>query len=301
MLMKFSISMPSRLCRITHTLLFGALIIASTDLAADESLQPYVLSMLPLFSAAEIQNRTRPLAEYLARETGLAFVVEVKSDYAQFTEGMHQGIDIAFTNPVYFASSSDEHNAIAIASRGASGTKFRGMIVTRTDSSIRSAADLRGKRVGYNGPRAGAAYLSQHLALLELGVDTKRDMTLVAPVDNKQENTLLSVYIGDLDAGFVRESALENVENYIPSNQLKILMKTAWIPQWALSVSRSMPEDDVQQIRKAIQLLGPDHPVLAALKVEALIPASNSDYDSVRASLSDVKPAKDLDNTLVSH
>lgn len=245
----------------------------------------YVLSMLPLFSAQEILGRTNPLAEYLKKETGLDFIVEVKGNYDLFTQGMEKGIDLAYTNPVYYATASEHHNVLAMASKGVSGNKFRGMIVTRADSAIETAQDLVGARVGYNGPRAGAAYLSQRLTLLENGVDTKQDMTLVKPVNNKQENTLLSVYAGYLDAGFVRESALKSVEKYIPSNRLKIVMKTAWLPQWALSVSHRMPEAHVNKIRKALDRLTEDHRVLKAMKVDALIPAMDSDYDSVRDAL----------------
>ncbi|MBX2878850.1 MAG: phosphate/phosphite/phosphonate ABC transporter substrate-binding protein [Granulosicoccus sp.] len=241
--------------------------------------------MLPLFSATEIQARTKPLADYLSKETGLSFVVEVKADYDLFTQSMSRGIDVAFTNPVYYATSSNVHEVVAMASKGKSGTKFRGMIVTRSDSNIKRAKDLIGKRVGFNGPRAGAAHLSQRLTLLESDVDTFRDMTLVKPVNNKQENTLLSVYAGDLDAGFVRESALINVKKFIPSNQLKILLKTAWIPQWALSVNRTMPEDHVVLIKQALERLPADHTVLKALKVEDLVPASDSEYDSVRSAM----------------
>jgi len=55
-------------------------------------------------------------------------------------------------------------------------------------------------------------------------------MTLIKPANNKQENTPLAVYAGDLDAGFVRESALQSVQAYIPSSRLKVLEETAWIP-----------------------------------------------------------------------
>lgn len=256
---------------------------AQPNLAASNN--SYVLSMLPLFSAQEIHGRTNPLAEFLNKETGLDFVVEVKGNYDLFTQGMEKGIDLAFTNPVYYATASEHHNVIAMASKGESGTRFRGMIVARSDSGIETAQDLIGTRVGYNGPRAGAAYLSQRLTLLERGVDTKRDMTLIKPVNNKQENTLLSVYAGYLDAGFVRESAMKTVEKYIPSSQLKIVMKTSWIPQWALSVSHGMPDDHVTKIRQALDQLTPGHPVLKAMKVDDLIPAIDSDYDSVRDAL----------------
>lgn len=271
----------SQVCKMLSSAALAGLL----SFQAAASQQPYIVSMLPLFSATEIQSRTNPLAEYLSREIGHAFEVEVKGDYALFSQSMKKGIDVAFTNPAYYATASDHHEVVAIASKGQSGTKFRGMIVTRADSAIVHPGDLIGKRVGYNGPRAGAAYLSQRLTLLEHGIDTKRDLTLVRPVNNKQENTLLSVYAGDLDAGFVRESALKTVEKFVPASQLRIVMKTAWIPQWALSVNRSMPADQVELIRQAINKLTPGHPVLTALKVEALKSAQDSDYDAVRAAL----------------
>ena len=231
--------------------------------------QPYVLSMLPLFSATEIRSRTQPLADYLTRETGRSFVVYVKSDFELFRQSMESGIDVAFTNPVFYASASSHHCVLAMASKGSSGKKFRGVIVTRDDSPISTVRDFLGKRVGYNGPTAGAAYLSQRLTQLEHSTDTKRDMTLIKPANNKQENTPLAVYAGDLDAGFVRESALQSVQAYIPSSRLKVLEETAWIPQWALYVSHSMPPEHAESIHSALIRLTSDDPALGALKIQA--------------------------------
>lgn len=245
----------------------------------------YRLTMMPIFSSAEIQNRIAPVAQYLSQETGLRIETVVTNSfetYGQLSDGERT---ISFSNPVYYASGSGRHKAIAIASKGEQGSRFRGLIVTRRDSNIKQISDLKGKTVGYNGKRAGAAHLSQRLTLLEHGLDTLRDLQLTLPVNNKQENTLLAVYVGDIDAGFVRESALKSVQTYIPLQSLVVLEETAWIPQWALSVSEQMPEAHRQAILLALTRLNSGHSALQALEIDAFKVASDSDFDALRRAI----------------
>jgi len=241
--------------------------------------------MMPIYSSSEIQQRIAPLAQYLSEETGLRIETTIASDFAAYNEIAEGDNMIAFSNPVFYASGTGRHDAIAIASKGEHGTRFRGIIVTRRDSGIEQISDLAGKVVGYNGRRAAAAHLSQRLTLLDHGLDTLRDLQLKTPVNNKHENTLLSVYVGDLDAGFVRESALQSVQDYIPSQSLAVLATTEWIPQWTLSVSRKMPAEHRAAIEKAILQLQTDHPVLTALKIDSFQAASDADYESLRKAI----------------
>ncbi len=241
--------------------------------------------MLPIFSPTEIQQRIAPLAHYLSQETGLDIDTVVTNSFDTYSQISEDANIIAFSNPVYYASGSGQHEAIAIASKGEQGTRFRGVIVTRRDSGIRQISDLSGKKVGYNGKRAGAAHLSQRLTLLEHGLDTVQDLQLILPVNNKQENTLFSVYTGDLDAGFVRESALKSVEQYIPSQSLVVFKETAWIPQWALSVSQQMPEEHRLTVQAALIRLNSGHPAITALKIDAFKAAADSDFDGLRRAI----------------
>ena len=103
-------------------------------------------------------------------------------------------------------------------------------------------------------------------------------------VNGKMANITLSVYLGELDAGFIREGRLSSVANYIPINQIRVLTKTAWLPNWALSVSRELPKTTRDRIRETLVNLNTSSPLLKTLKLNEFVKATDSDYDILRAA-----------------
>lgn len=243
----------------------------------------YQLSMLPRYSTEEIYSRITPLAEYLHKTTGLEITPTLTTTFEQYEKQLANGtIDIGYENPYIYVLSSKTHEAIAMAVKGKDGDKFRGIIITASNSPVRTLADLKGKKISIVSYSSAGGYLSQKLTLLEENIDVTRDCTVEEAPENKQENVVFAVFTGDADVGFIRESALHKVDQFVPPGTIRVLESTAWLPNWALSVSRDMPIGDKEKIMKAIEKLAPGSPVLKALKVTALRPAQDSDYDVVR-------------------
>ena len=255
----------------------------------------YQLSMLPRYSTEEIYSRIAPLADYLKETTGLDVSPILTSTFDQYIKQLQNGrISIGFENPYIYVLASETHEAIAMAVKGADGDKFRGIIITKNDSPIHSLADLKGKRISIVGYSSAGGYLSQRLTLLNENIDVEKDCQVEEAPENKQENVVFSVFTGDADAGFIRESALARMEQYVPMGAIRVLARTAWLPNWALSVRRSMAKEDKDKIIKAILTLPKDSPVLKALHIKAFRPASDSDYDPVRQAAGIIySPASD--------
>ena len=254
----------------------------------------YKLSMLPRYSTEEINKRISPLAEYLSKETGLDISPTLTSTFDQYTKQLSGGsIDIGFENPYIYVLASDSHEAVAMAVKGQDGDKFRGIIIVRQGSPIKSIDDLLDKKIAIVGYNSAGGYLSQKLTLLENDIDVTQDCTIEEAPDNKQENVVFSVYTGDVDAGFIRESALHKADEFMPQGSITVLARTAWLPNWALSISRKMPREDRDKIVKAILSLGTGSPPLDALKIKKFRKADDSEYDSIRkaAGLSRPQPA----------
>lgn len=251
----------------------------------------YKLSMLPRYSTEEISKRITPLAEYLSKKTGLQITPTLTSTFDQYSKQLAKGsIHIGFENPYIYVLASKEHEAIAMASKGLNGDKFRGTIITRSDSPLTKVEDLKNKKIAIVGFTSAGGYLSQKLTLLENGINARQDCTLEEAPGNKQENVIFAVYTGDVDAGFIRESALNMTSEYIPAGAIRGMTGTAWLPNWALSINRSMPSEDRGKIIKAILELKADSPALEALKIKAFNPAKDSDYDVVRRAAGFVQP-----------
>jgi len=243
----------------------------------------YQLSMLPRYSTEEIYNRITPLADYLKEKTGLDIATTLTTSFDQYTKQLLNGrIAIGFENPYIYVLASKSHEAVAMAIKGADGDKFRGIIITRKDSPIKSLADLKGKRIAIVSYSSAGGYLSQRLTLLKENIDVNKDCQVEVAPENKQENVVFAVLTGDVDAGFIRESALPRMEQFVPMGEIRVLARTAWLPNWALSVRRSITADDKEKIINAIRSIPKDSPVLQALHIKGFRPASDHDYDPVR-------------------
>ncbi len=260
----------------------------------------YRLSMQPRLAAAEIQRRIAPLAEYLSLKTRHSVEPVVSANFTQYQKQLLSGgITIGYENPLTYVLSSKKHEVLAMAVRKG-GDRFRGLIIVRADSDIKTMDDLVGKTVSIVSQSSAGGYLSQKLSLMKKGIDVDKECNVVEAIENKLENVLLAVYTGEADAGFIGESALNIVDKYVPPSQIKVLTSTQWFPNWALSVSRSLPDEEKEKIRRALLNLKEDHPVLRALKIKHFRPAEDGEYNLVRraAGLADEPKELYLSETL---
>ena len=241
------------------------------------------LSMLPRYFPEKLTAMITPLASYLSRESGAVYKPVLTDNFADYEAEILKGnIIIGYENPLVYVNVSDVHEVIATAVKGAGGDKFRGIIITRPDSGISKVSALKGKKVMIVSKTSAGGFLSQKLTLKENGLDVDRDCLLSVAADNRQENVIISVSIGDVDAGFIRESALHKADEFIMPGSVKSVVDTAWLPNWALSVSRDMPQELKDALQDALLKLDGDSRVLKAMNLKSFIAASDSDYDILR-------------------
>jgi len=246
----------------------------------------YEFSMLPRYFPKKIQSMIDPLAEYLSGEIGVQVNPILTKDFTEYENRLKSGeIEIGYENPLVYTKVSESHEVLAMAVKGAGGDRFRGIIISRPDSEIQTFSDLRHKKIMIVGMTSAGGFLSQKLSLAENGILVEDDCDLEVASDNKQENVIISVSIGDVDAGFIRESALHIADQYIQPGSIKVVAPCAWLPNWALSVNRSMPVAQKEAIKAAMVGLKENSAVLKAMDVSGFKPAIDSQYDVIRKVL----------------
>jgi len=245
--------------------------------------ETYKLTMLPRYFPKRIRSMIDPLAEYLSQRTGFTIKPVLTKDFTEYENSIKRGdIAIGYQNPLVYAKVSKAHEVLAMAIKGAGGDKFRGIVIARPDSGIESIRDLRNKKIMIVGKTSAGGFLSQKITLSENGINTKRDCVIEEASDNKQENVIISVSIGDVDAGFIRESALHVADKYIRPGSIMVVSNCAWLPNWAFSVNRNLPDEVKNKIKKAVLQLKREDPVLKAMRLEGFRPARDSQYDILR-------------------
>lgn len=269
--------------RVFLVLFLPLLFVFQQQAACENHDETIYLSMLPGYSPDEILDRIAPLAKYLS--STLSLEPYLMSNNNQYLRELKSGyIGVGFQNPYIYALASKNHKVIASVIKGDAGDKSRGVIISRTGGTIHSADDLRGKKVCYVGLNSASGFLSQKLTLLRLGIDVMKDLQLVEAIENKHENVVFAVYSGDVDAGFVQESALDNIQKFIPINAITVVGRTEWLPNWVVSVKRSMPEAVKLALQNKLVQLKKGHPVLVALKIDGFRPADDSEFNFFRST-----------------
>ncbi|TYT76032.1 phosphate/phosphite/phosphonate ABC transporter substrate-binding protein [Desulfobotulus mexicanus] len=243
----------------------------------------YRLSMLPLHSPEEVMDRISPLALYLSLRTGEKIIPVVYRDYAEYESKILSGeLAIGYQNPSVYIKISDMHEPLFLAEDGIGGSRFRGLVILRSDSPVQSLSDLRGKTIGIVGKTSTGGFLSPRLTLQKAGLEAGRDYRVVEATDNTQENVIFSVHLNEVDAGFIRESALHMADTYLPRGRIRVLAEGEWIPNYCISVNRNLPEKFRMDIRKALAEIRPGDPVFKSLYITGLQPVDDDAFDVIR-------------------
>jgi len=257
------------------------LLFASNGMAAEAM----VFSILPRYFPERLSQMTAPLISYLSQELQVPVKLQLTDNYARYENlVLKGGVDIGFENPLVYINIADKHEVLATALQNGRNT-FRGLVIARADSPISKLTDLKGKTVMIVGKTSAGGYLSEKLSLREIGIDVQHDCTLVEAADNHQENVLIAVSIGDVDAGFIQEGAYHVADEFIRPNSIKKVVETAWLPNYALSVAKTLPQAQKDKIKAAVVKLKEDSAVMRALEMTGFTSATDADYDVIRRLL----------------
>jgi phosphonate transport system substrate-binding protein len=198
------------------------------------------LAVLPLYSPITMYDRYDPIARYLTRETGREFKLVIPRDFEHFTALVKSGaVEFTYQNPYVYALLARRVPMQALLTTVSTNDKagpdgFRGVIITRDDSAIREVGQLRRQKILIVSHKSAGGFLSQRLFLAEQGIDVEKDLVLLDA--KRQESVILGVYRGEAAAGFVRESALEELRDEIDMKRIRVLSRAKLLPQWPLAM-----------------------------------------------------------------
>lgn len=255
--------------------------------AAPAVQEPFVLAVHPYLPAAEITKRFAPLADYLGGVLGRPVAVRVGGNYDEHITAIGRDqVDIAFLGPVEFTRVVANYGRKpALARFEVDGKRnLEGVVFVRSDSPVRTLADLKGRRMAFGDPESTMSHVVPRAMLVEAGVPA-RSLAEVRFLGSHQ-NVALAVLGGDFDAGAVKR---EVFDEFAPRG-LRALARTPPTPDHLFVTRSTLPAQDVERLRAALLALAskPGGPaILDRLHkgLTALVPARESDYDALKATV----------------
>jgi len=199
-----------------------------------------------------------PLFEALQRTTGLHFSIRVGQSYSAVIEGLAQGlVDVAYLGTVSFLAAQDRGPVELLAIGETEGNYFYySGLFTRRDSGIRTLDEMRGRTLGLSDPRSSSGFVFPLALLLDQGFQPLEDFSRLV-LTGSHSNSLSGMAEGRLDicaAPF--ESYLKAVrQGIIDPREIRILAKSAPIPNPPLAINGTLPRELKETLREALHTI----------------------------------------------
>jgi phosphonate transport system substrate-binding protein len=244
-------------------------------------------AVLPLYPATTIYHRYEPLMKYLSDRTGYEFKLVIPKDFEGFVQVVKSGtVDFAYQNPYVFAQINLTYPINALVTtigwpeeESGGDEAFRGVIITRADSPIKTIEDLKNRRVMIVSPKSAGGFLSQKIYLAHHGINVEKDMKIIDA--KRQERVILGVYNGLADAGFVREAALQVLKDEIDMRNIHVLATTNPLPNWPIAWTTKVNRALANRVRQLLIGLD-DNAVLKAAHIRKFGAANERELEELR-------------------
>lgn len=279
-------------------LLSDLLLLAEPDKQADEAYQPsfgtqseskiskYVIGIHPLHNPKRLFEVYGPIVDFInANMPEAKFSLEASRNYEEFDKKLYGGyFDFAMPNP-YQTVNSLKHG-YRVFGKMADDDDFRGIILVRRDSRIKTVADLKGKAVSYPAPTALAATMMPQYYLQTHGLNVNRD------IENRyvgsQESSIINVLRGHVAAGATWPVPWKTFSKENPqlAAQLEIKWQTEPLQNNGWVVRNGMPKEIADKFAALLFNLdqhAEGREMLARIPVTRFEPANDSSYGPVQA------------------
>ena len=216
--------------------------------------------------AAEAQEMWSQMAKYLGKETGKNVVIYPVTPDKVEESVASGGVQYMLGNPVTTVILEEKHKARPLVTvNGPGGTKFAGVIFSKKGSKVEKAEDLKGKNVmAFKFEKSAAAYVFQVFHLRQKGIDPHKDFASFREA-KKQDDIVLAVKSGVIDAGFIASGILEQMQSEGKINiaedfhiidaqkgDIANIHSTKTYPEWYLVATHQANVDDSTKIRTAL-------------------------------------------------
>ncbi len=278
----FSIRSASK--TVTAAVVFSAL--ASTVTA-----QTFKITTIPEEAATEQVRKLGPITKYLESKLGMKVEFTPVSDYPAAVEALvNKNVDMVWFGGFTHVQANVRSGGkiIPIAQRE-EDTKFQSVFITKTNSGIKTLADLKGKQVSFGSASSTSGHLMPRSFLLEAKIDPDKDFKRVA-YSGAHDATIASVVSGKVDAAALDITVWNKFvsEKKVDTADVNVFYTTPGYFNYNWSVHADMPVALREKVTKAILDISPNDPVgkeiLALNRATKYVPTKEENYKGLETA-----------------
>lgn len=247
-----------------------------------------------------MEAKAKPLGMLLQKQLHIPVHVTVSTDFSGLVEAMSsKKVDVGFMPPYSYMLAHKRGIADVLLQAERYGYdepsgkmnhklmhKYRGMIVVKKGSKIKSWKDLKGKKIAIGDPSSSSGYVYPIAELYKKGLNVTKESKLVNITSDDQK--VISVLNGDVDAAFVFSDArnIAAKDDKRAMTDVVPIYFTQWIPNDTISVRKDMPKKFRVKLAKAFKNIAKSKKgkqiIESIYSHYGYVDAKDSDFDGLR-------------------
>ena len=246
------------------------------------------VSAIPDEDPQELLRKYKPFADYIAKEVGVKVKFVPVLDYAATVEGLAANrLDIVWYGGFTSVQAVERAKGATRLAMREEDASFKSVFVTRTDSGIKTLADLKGKTFAFGSVSSTSGHLMPRHFLRAAGVDPERDFRKFG-FSGAHDATAAWVEAGRVDAGAVNFLVWRKLvdKKKIDTKTTHVFWTTPPYVDYVWVARGGVPEEIREKFKQALLKLDYSKPedkkVMDLQRTRKFIPAKDSDWDGIR-------------------
>jgi phosphonate transport system substrate-binding protein len=276
---------PSRTLR---ALLSCALI---TFGALSHAQQVFRVTTIPEEAATEQVRKFGPIASYLEKKLGMKVEFTPVSDYPAAVEALvNKKVDLVwFGGFTYVQAALRSGGKVVPLAQREEDTRFQSVFIAKTDSGIKSLADMKGKQVSFGSQSSTSGHLMPRSFLLQAKIDPEKDFKRIA-YSGAHDATIASVVSGKVDAAALDITVWRKFvnEKKVDTQAVDVFFTTAPYFNYNWAMHTDSPADLRAKVQKALIDLDPataeGKEILQLNRATRYIPTEDANYKGIEAA-----------------
>jgi len=249
------------------------------------------ITTIPEEAATEQVRKFTPLASYLEKTLNVKVEFTPVNDYPAAVEALvNKKVDVVWFGGFTFVQASLRSGGkiVPLAQRE-EDTRFQSVFISKTDSGIKSLADMKGKQISFGSQSSTSGHLMPRSFLLQAGLDPEKDFKRIA-YSGAHDATIASVVSGKVDAAALDITVWRKfvAENRVDTKAVDVFYTTPPYFNYNWSVHADMPADLRDRLQKALLALDPANPahkeILTLNRATRYVPTRPENYKGLESA-----------------
>jgi phosphonate transport system substrate-binding protein len=221
------------------------------------------VTTIPEEAATEQVRKFTPLAAYLEKALGMKVEFTPVNDYPAAVEALvNKKVDLVwFGGFTHVQANIRSGGKIVPLAQREEDTRFQSVFIAKTDSGIKTLADMKGKQISFGSQSSTSGHLMPRSFLLAANINPEKDFRRIA-YSGAHDATIASVVSGKVDAAALDITVWRKfvTENKVDTKAVDVFYTTPGYYNYNWSVHADMPAAQQARVKAALLALDPAKP-----------------------------------------